>query len=226
MSAETRADPGAASDGHRAGLGLGHGGGRPVDDAPTGSVIEHVALDLFARIGYEATSMREIARRVGIKPASLYNHVASKEEILWRIVTWATGELSRTSRAALARDADVTDRLARFVQQHVHFHAEHAREARVINSQYGSLNADHLTAYLRWRDDYERALRDLLEEGAAEGRFALLDARLTSFAVLAMGIGVSTWFRANGPASVDALAAAHASLARRMTGDTGRPRRG
>jgi len=39
------------------------------------------ALDLFAVKGYHATSMREIAKAVGIKGSSIYNHFSGKEEI-------------------------------------------------------------------------------------------------------------------------------------------------
>lgn len=40
---------------------------------------------LFAKRGYVSVSMRDLAREIGLKPASLYNHFASKEE-LWNAV--------------------------------------------------------------------------------------------------------------------------------------------
>ena len=43
---------------------------------------QRVALDLFTRQGYEATSLREIAQALGITKASLYYHFPSKEAIL------------------------------------------------------------------------------------------------------------------------------------------------
>lgn len=41
-----------------------------------------VALDLFVDQGYEGTSLREIAERMGFTKAALYYHFASKEDIL------------------------------------------------------------------------------------------------------------------------------------------------
>jgi AcrR family transcriptional regulator len=44
--------------------------------------ILQVALDLFVEQGYDKTSLREVAERVGVTKAALYYHFASKEEIL------------------------------------------------------------------------------------------------------------------------------------------------
>jgi AcrR family transcriptional regulator len=52
----------------------------------TRETISAVALELFLQQGYEHTSMREIADRVGITKASLYYHHRSKQELLLAIV--------------------------------------------------------------------------------------------------------------------------------------------
>ena len=49
---------------------------------PTKQKILISAVDLFSSKGYTETSIREIAAAVGIKPASLYNHFSSKEDML------------------------------------------------------------------------------------------------------------------------------------------------
>ena len=52
----------------------------------TRGAIQRVAADLFARHGYEQTSLREIAGRVGMTKASLYYHYSSKQALLLAIV--------------------------------------------------------------------------------------------------------------------------------------------
>lgn len=57
--------------------------------------IASVALDLFSQHGYEAVSVRDIARAVGIKESSLYNHYKNKQDIFDCIVV----ECSKTAGA-------------------------------------------------------------------------------------------------------------------------------
>ncbi len=54
-------------------------GGRRGD---TRARIQRVALELFAEQGYERTSLREIAERLGVTKAALYYHFKSKEDIV------------------------------------------------------------------------------------------------------------------------------------------------
>ena len=95
--------------------------------------IQEIALELFAEQGYEKTSLREIAERLGVTKAALYYHFRSKEDIvrsfvedyraeLEKVIAWGASQ-PRTpqSRAEiLARYADiVSEQLAviRFMEQ-------------------------------------------------------------------------------------------------------------
>jgi len=60
-----------------------------------------VALDLFTDQGFDGTSMREIAGRLGITKPSIYYHFASKEDILLALHT-RTHELSKAALSRLA----------------------------------------------------------------------------------------------------------------------------
>src|SRR6202012_4263562 len=68
-------------------------------DASTRKKILDVALDLFTDQGFDGTSMREIAERLGISKPAIYYHFASKEEILMALHM----RLHEFGRAALAR---------------------------------------------------------------------------------------------------------------------------
>ncbi len=55
--------------------------------------IQSVALELFAEQGYEKTSLREIAERLGVTKAALYYHFKSKEDIIGSLVEDYFGQI-------------------------------------------------------------------------------------------------------------------------------------
>ena len=58
----------------------------------TRAEIQEVALELFTTNGYDATSLREIAERLGITKAALYYHYDSKEAIIRGVFEQRTAE--------------------------------------------------------------------------------------------------------------------------------------
>jgi AcrR family transcriptional regulator len=102
----TQADaaPAAASapardDEHAHDQGSGEQGSGDQAGESTRERILDVALELFTEQGFDGTSMREIAERLGISKPAIYYHFASKEEILMALHM----RLHDFGRAALAR---------------------------------------------------------------------------------------------------------------------------
>jgi len=56
--------------------------GAATERSGTRERILDIALELFSTQGYDKTSLREIAQRLGFSKAAIYYHFASKEEIL------------------------------------------------------------------------------------------------------------------------------------------------
>ncbi len=94
MNSSAEVTMAAASDAGRAGQQVrGPAGHTPADgrtDArsrtDTRARIQQVAVELFTEHGYEGTSLREIAERLGVTKAALYYHFKSKEDIIQSLV--------------------------------------------------------------------------------------------------------------------------------------------
>lgn len=65
---------------------------------PTKEKIFDTSIDLFSQKGFDAVSVREIARKVGIRESSIYNHYQNKEAILDAIIDHFISELSQSSQ--------------------------------------------------------------------------------------------------------------------------------
>ncbi|WP_018503500.1 TetR/AcrR family transcriptional regulator [Parafrankia discariae] len=180
--------------------------------------IRTAALDLFTRLGYEATTMADIGAAVGMRGPSLYKHVASKQDVLAQIMTGTMEALLAAHRSAVATTADPLERLRRATEAHVRYHARHRREAFVGNREIRSLVQPHRDQVLGLRARYERCFRDLIEAGARAGLFEVASARLASYAILDLGMGVAVWFRDDGELTEDAVVWQYSQFALRIVG--------
>ncbi|MEV8407319.1 TetR/AcrR family transcriptional regulator [Streptomyces niveus] len=178
--------------------------------------IRLAALRLFAVQGYRATTMTDIGAAVGIRGPSLYKHVASKHELLAEIMTGTMEQLIADNIAAVAGTDDVREQLRRSVEAHIRYHARHRLEAFVGNREIGNLEQRDQDRVLSRRSDYERRYRELIERGVAEGVFEVRSARIASYSILDMGIGVASWFNEGGEFSVDQLAYQYGDMALRI----------
>ena len=183
---------------------------------PTAKAITSAAIDLFFKHGYEAATLRDVADKVGLKVASLYNYIPSKQDLLFTIMFDVMQDLQRDVEEAVAEQSDPVDRLCAAVRTHVRFHATRTKEVFVGNSELRSLTSRNRTRVVRQRDDYETLFRDLVQAGRDAGAFDIGDVKVATFALLAMCTGPSTWFSPRGRLSVTDLADQYTDLALRL----------
>lgn len=73
--------------------------------------IFNVSIDLFSQHGYDGVSIRQIAREVGIKESSIYNHYKSKEAILDAILDYYVSKMTEdeipASQASMNLDVGI-----------------------------------------------------------------------------------------------------------------------
>ncbi|GAA2208164.1 TetR/AcrR family transcriptional regulator [Nonomuraea monospora] len=185
--------------------------GRAVD-------IRAAALALFAERGYQATTMADIGAALGIRGPSLYKHVGSKQELLAEIMIATMDALLAGHRAAVSGCDDVAERLRRATEAHVRFHARHRLEAFVGTREIRSLEEPHRAGVLDRRACYEGGFREIVADGVRQGRFKVASAKLTSYAILDLGMGVPVWYREDGELTEDQLVYQYGDFALRLAG--------
>jgi AcrR family transcriptional regulator len=171
-------------------------------------VIRDVALKLFLEKGYAETSIRDIAASAGINSATLYHYFPSKEAILSNIVSRNWNEIfdGLSDRMSAATDGNWTDKLRAFVEFHAKWHCMHP-EVRILSTDMRSLDEPARRNRSAKRDEFERLLRDLLQEGVTAGEFAVQDVKVTSYAILQMITGIVAWYRPHGRLNPDDISA-------------------
>ena len=95
---------------------------------------------------------------------------------------------------------------------HLTYHMTRRAEVVIANMDLRSLEPDNRAAAVALRDAYETSLTDILRDGAARGQFQIEDARVTTFAIIAMLTGICMWYRPDGPRGQEELIAIHTRL--------------
>jgi len=166
----------------------------------TAEAIEREAIELFYRQGFQATSLRQIANRVGIQVGSLYNHISSKGDLLFEIMESVMLDLLSEQRE-VPQEGDPVQRLRALVHHHVCFHGEHAKAVFIGNSELRSLTRQQRSRIIVLRNQYEEPFVRALEQGIGKGSFLDVDVKVVVYGIIAMGTSVSAW----GSASESAL---------------------
>lgn len=180
--------------------------------------IRNAALRLFARHGYAAVSMRQIAAEVGVQAGAIYLYFEDKQALLFELMNTHMDDLLAAWEAAEA-PGNPLDRLRTFTHFHISYHVERPEDVFIAYMELRSLTPENFAVIETKRRAYERVLEDILREGSAEGAIEIDDVRITTMAIIAMLTGVNTWYREGGRLPREQLDEMYWSMVRRMIGD-------
>lgn len=164
----------------------------------TGPKVRAAALRLFARHGFAAVTMRQIAAEVGVQAGALYLYTADKEALLFDLLRDHMDALLAAWAAEAPAGLDPAARLDAFVRFHIRFNLDRADAVFLSYMELRNLSPDRFAVIEGLRRQYETVLEDILRDGQAAGVFAAPDSKLAALAIIAMLTGVTTWFREGG----------------------------
>ncbi|HEV2678020.1 MAG TPA: TetR/AcrR family transcriptional regulator [Aliidongia sp.] len=176
------------------------------------AAIRKSGLRLIYEHGYEALTLRALAADVGILSGSLYNHIKTKQDLLFTLVRDHMTDLLANLDLALAGQDDPTEALMAFVRLHVTYHMERRYEVYIANSELRSLEPPNRAAIVAMRQAYESRLIRILDRGVAAGRFQVAETRVGAFAIIAMLTGICSWYRPDGPLGPEEIVRLHTEL--------------
>jgi TetR/AcrR family transcriptional regulator, cholesterol catabolism regulator len=179
---------------------------------PREAELLRAATRLFRERGFHATSMQDLGEALGMNRGSLYHYIASKDDLLWAIVTGTLDRLREAVQPILEDEGSGADRLRRAIAAHLAFAAEHGDELSLVQIELRSLAPDRRRAIIDRRDRYEALWRGAIEAALAEGSLRATDVRLAGIAILSACNWFTQWYRRDGLLTVDEIATAFADL--------------
>jgi AcrR family transcriptional regulator len=178
----------------------------------TREAIHGAAIDLFARLGYHATSMRALAAAAQVQPAAIYHWYPNKEAILVRLQDDFMEQLTGRVIDGIGRQERPALKLAAAVREHVVFHGLHTSEAFVTDSEIRALGDAPRQALIDKRDAYQELFNGMIRDGIADGSLHASDVHVATYAILLQCTGVALWFDPAGPLGLEEVAELHVEL--------------
>ncbi len=132
-----------------------------------------IAIDCFARYGYQATSIDRIAKAAGVTKGALYYHFKDKEEILFAAVKNRVGQFERR----VARDLSSINNAAQALGEAARVCFDHATKSNhrrlIVTLMVESLDTNpRLAAQFRaMMQRFREFLRDIVRGGQERGEF-------------------------------------------------------
>jgi AcrR family transcriptional regulator len=183
------------------------------------TTIRQVATDIFARQGYHAASLRQIAKASEITLGTLYHYYPSKQDLLAELMADALTPLIDSGHRVRAEHAgDPKRQLFEAVRRFVMITQASPQLAIIADVELRSLTGDNAARALSMRDEYEGIIRSIVAEGVESGAFHPGDVKMATFAVLAISNQPAYWFSDSGELTRDDVAEAQAMLALRLVG--------
>jgi AcrR family transcriptional regulator len=191
----------------------------PFDDGPRGRILR-AAAHLFVTRGYGQSTMRDLARAVGILSGSIFHHFESKEAILESVMSEVSARSTERMQAAVAAASEPPARVRALIRCELEsIHGDSGEAMRLLVSEWRSLGPGAQARVLKLRDRYEQVWLSALR--AARRELAPIDPFVLRRLLHGMTSATASWYRPHGPISIDALTASIFSLVERKAGRDG-----
>jgi AcrR family transcriptional regulator len=163
------------------------------------------AAAAFRRLGYHGATVEQIAAALHMKKGNLYYYFKNKEEILFACHQYSLDRLMQILHDVQQSGLAADEKLRRLVHAFVHTILDELHGTALF-LDLEALTPAHLKAVIVRRDEFDRGVRTVLDEGMASGTFAKNDQKLLAFALLGAVNWIPRWFSPNGPATSHQIA--------------------
>ncbi len=150
------------------------------------------AAKLFKEKGYSAVTMRDLASAMGMKAASLYNHINSKQQILKEIIISLAEDFTDGLKNIQKSDLTNIQKLQEVVKLHVRITSQNTFGMASLNNDWMHLE-EKLDYYLDLRANYEEEFRNIIQKGIENDEIINDNVEVILFSILSTLRSLYLW---------------------------------
>ncbi|GIK53653.1 MAG: TetR/AcrR family transcriptional regulator [Planctomycetaceae bacterium] len=155
------------------------------------------AAAAFRRKGYYGTSMEDISEQLLMTKGSLYYYFNDKEDILFACHDFSLDRVLEKLAEVQKSSEKPAAKLRSLIQGLVDVMIDEL-QGSALALDFSALSEPKLQKIIKKRDEFERGMRAIIQDGVRQGEFRKFDAKLASFAILGSINWISRWYRPEG----------------------------
>jgi AcrR family transcriptional regulator len=175
-------------------------------DPKKSEMVHQVVAQLFAKRGYHSTSIREIARQLGMNQSSLYYYFSSKEEILFRLMNEAMDDAMTTLKQICESEISPEEKLSRVLGFYVRYFAGDQDRLTLLVNERDCLGETYRRILIEKERRYVQLFKDIFEELNQTKKAKTIPPQVATFAFFGMVHYTIKWYHRDGPVGLDQLA--------------------
>lgn len=164
-----------------------------------------IAVDFFSENGFQGTSIRDIANKLGVSISVIYHYFNNKEELWSAIIEYSVKNLPEKLELAVMGGGHALERLRRLLRAHLTASSDYSKETIIFLSkqdrisEVGELASKEIE--IKVLNIYVRILEELQREGWVKTH----NIKILAFNVLGVINWYLRWYRPDGPMTADSL---------------------
>lgn len=164
-----------------------------------------IAVDFFSQNGFQGTSIRDIATRLGVSVSVIYHYFDNKEDLWSAIIEYSVKGLPEKLESSVLGGGHALERFRRLLRAHLTASSYYSKETKIFLSkqdrisEMGELASKDIE--IKVLDVYIRILEELRQEGWVKTH----NTKILAFNVLGVINWYLRWYRPDGPMTADAL---------------------
>lgn len=156
--------------------------------------VMEAAIAVMSERGYAATSVQEIADRVGVLKGSLYHYFSSKEELLFRVLSESHAQSDKIAEEVRALELEPLEELSEFLRRECLWFLTHIDRANIYFTETKQLTGDRYRETQRMGKHFVQQLQDMIVAAKESGQVTSpMDVTLLTDYVLGSLNSVRAW---------------------------------
>lgn len=160
--------------------------------------IFQIGAELFARQGYERTSLQEVAERLGLTKPALYYYFDSKQQLLFAIISFVMDKVYGDLAEIVSSNRTPLQKLEALIESYIDFFTAHPNELTILVVHEDSLEPELRAKFIDRQKEYKRSVLGIVKDILAQRGENDIDPTALTFALIGSMNWIFRWYDPTG----------------------------